>query len=254
MFRFKAFTIQQDRCAMKVGTDGVLLGAAARLDGLPAQPHILDIGTGTGLLALMLAQRLSAMPNVINFEIDAIEITADAAQQAAQNIATSPWAAQIKVKNTPIQLWETNDLYHLIVSNPPYFSQSLTQKELKEAAKNTARQLARHNDALSPSDFLTKSKQLLHTEGRLCMILPYYGADDFIQKAENIGLQCSHKTVVYGRAGKPAERILFTFVHSDFINNVNNVTGYFIENELIIYGEGQKYTDDYIALTKDFYL
>src|SRR5574344_2567439 len=129
-FRFKQFSVFQERCAMKVGTDGVLLGAWAKVD---AANRILDIGTGTGLVALMLAQRSTAM-------ITAVEIDEEAAIQAEENFCQSPWANRFEVVNSDITSYETDALFDVIVSNPPYFVDSLQ-------CPDGQRSLARHLSA-----------------------------------------------------------------------------------------------------------
>ena len=148
MFRFKQFTIHQDACAMKVGTDGVLLGVLA---DVTAATHLLDIGTGTGLVALMLAQRNPSM------SIDAIEIDSKAAKQAAENVAQSPWP-QIRVHCAALQTYTANQPYNLIVSNPPYFVNSLK-------APKAARTTARHTDSLSFNELVEGVDRLLSPAG-----------------------------------------------------------------------------------------
>lgn len=245
-FRFKQFTIAQDRCAMKIGTDGVILGASVPLESIAAplcaKPKILDIGTGTGLLALMVAQRLTAI-GVTDFEIEAIEIEPEAAAQAAENAKNSPWSAHIKVINAAVQDFENSAQYDIILSNPPYFNDSL-------AAKTTARQTARHTNSLTYDDFLTATARLLSPKGRLVLILPYLESTLFLAKANKLGLECSHKTTVFGRVGKPPERCILVL---EYISNCNNTTQK-TENELLIYAEGQHYTEAYRVLTQDFYL
>jgi tRNA1Val (adenine37-N6)-methyltransferase len=249
-FRFKQFTIEQDHCAMKIGTDGVLLGASIPLDaihnGLCAKPKILDIGTGTGLLALMIAQRLTAINSAnyqIDFEIDAIEIEPEAAKQAAENVANSLWATHINVVHSAIQTFENTTQYDIIISNPPYFNRSL-------ATKTTARQTARHTDSLSYDDFLTAVQRFLLPKGKLCLILPYPESALFLAKASLFNLKCSHKTIVFGRANKPPERCILVLA---YISNENAHTQ-LIEKELIIYESAQAYTVAYCALTQNFYL
>ncbi|MEE0972800.1 MAG: methyltransferase, partial [Paludibacteraceae bacterium] len=155
-FRFKQFTVYQDRCAMKVGTDGVLLGVLADVS---KATRILDIGTGTGLIALMLAQRQK------DAHVDAIEIDEQAAQQAQENIAQSPFC-YIHVHTTALQAYNSTQPYDLIVSNPPYFVDSLK-------APNAARNLARHTDSLSFADLLQGAERLLHNDGCFWVILPH---------------------------------------------------------------------------------
>jgi tRNA1Val (adenine37-N6)-methyltransferase len=243
MFRFKQFTIQQDRAAMKIGTDSVLLGAWADIAGLGATPTVLDIGTGTGVLALMLAQRLAAQAST-NFEIDAVEIDKNAAQEATENAANSPWAAHIQVFNTAIQAFQPQKKYDVIISNPPYFNDSLGAKI---NVKTTERRIARHTDALNYDDFLAAAERLLLPKGSIFLILPAPETDTFLAKAIQKGFVCNTKTVVFGRVNKPPERCLLALSYPSENSTKNHET-------LVIYGEGQGYTDAYKALTKNFYL
>ncbi len=158
MFRFKQFTIHQDRTAMKVGTDGVLLGAWASLDG--EESNILDIGAGTALIALMMAQR-----NPLS-HIDAIEIDEASADQAAENIAASPWRDRISLYKCAVQEFESHRKYDLIVSNPPFFCNSLLPPKAERSA-------ARHTITLSFEDLLFAVERLLSDGGRFALILPY---------------------------------------------------------------------------------
>ncbi len=157
-FQFKQFTIRHDKCAMKVGTDGVPLGAWA---GIESCNRILDIGTGTGLTAMMLAQRSKAV-------IDAIDIDAEACLQAQENAESSPFAERIKIQHSALSDFAQTDtgLYDLIVSNPPYFVDSLKCPDQK---RNTAR----HTDTLTLEDLLQDSRKLLAPQGRIALILPY---------------------------------------------------------------------------------
>lgn len=156
MFSFKQFSIRQDRTAMKVGTDGVLLGAWVNLNG--AESEILDIGTGTSLIALMMAQRCEA-------NVDAVEIDESSASQAVENIAASPWSDRVEVYCTAIQEFRPTKKYDLIVSNPPYFCNSLL-------SPNAERNNARHTTSLSFNDLIESVMRLLTQEGRFALILP----------------------------------------------------------------------------------
>ena len=157
-FQFKQFTIRHDKCAMKVGTDGVLLGAWA---GTESCSRILDVGTGTGLIALMLAQRSKAV-------VDAIDIDADACLQAQENAESSLFAGRINVFHSDLVDFAqaSTHLYDLIVSNPPYFVDSLK-------CPNLQRNTARHTDTLTLEDLLQYSRKLLAPQGRIALILPY---------------------------------------------------------------------------------
>lgn len=218
---------------MKVGTDGVLLGAWAAV--ADAQ-KILDIGTGTGLIALMLAQRKQQT------SIDAIDIDAGAAEQAAVNVKASPYASQITVKHIPLDLYaETCSCrYDLIVSNPPYFEQSLK-------CPNGQRSLARHTDSLSLNDLFTAAAKLLTPTGRIALVLP---ADQFKQVetvAARSNLFVSKCNWVHTTPSSIPKRILIELTQSAAIKDR-------IEAHLVIELARHKYTPEYIALTKDFYL
>lgn len=228
-FEFKQFTVFQDRCAMKVGTDGVLLGAWVNVQD---EKKILDIGTGTGLLALMLAQRTTS-------EIYAVEIEPGSCIQAQENIDASPWKERIVAINTSIQEYSNkpNAGFELIVSNPPFFSNSLK-------APQKERTLARHNDQLLPDELLSAVNVLLIQDGRFAIILPYNDSSLFISNAEMYQLYCIRKTVVRSSIEKRPHRILMEF---------NRYGMKLVETELIIYKEQDQYSDDYKNLTGEFY-
>jgi tRNA1Val (adenine37-N6)-methyltransferase len=230
-FRFKQFVIQQDKCAMKVGTDGVLLGAWAEVT---TAQRIVDIGAGTGLIALMLAQRCNAA-------ITAIEIDEQAALQAAANVAASPFSHQVFVIHTSLQdfMCADHSNYDLIITNPPYFHQSL-----KTPIAN--RNLARHSDSLLPDELIETCFCLLSPDGRFCVILPTQTATAFIKKAEIRGLYCTKKTEVFPREGTPSKRILLQFEWNEKPCE---------ENALIIETENRhQYTDVFKKLTAEYYL
>lgn len=229
-FRFKQFTIHQELCAMKVGTDGVLLGAWAETSGASA---ILDIGTGTGLVAIMLAQRTDAT-------IDAIDIDKGACMQASENINSSPWKDKITVYHSSLQLFTENaqTSYNLIVTNPPYFGNSLKTPDEQ-------RNLARHNDSLSITDILQRVDKLLSPQGRFAIILPYIEAQLFIVEAAMYHLYCNKKLVVKTLPTKKPTRIIMEF---------GKTRQKLVEDMLSIHGSSAEYTEEYINLTKDYYL
>ena len=230
MFRFKQFTIHQDRCAMKVGTDGVLLGAWADVHD---KTQVLDIGTGTGLIALMMAQR---NPNAL---VDAIEIDADAAKQARQNASNSPFHKNIAVHETPLHSFETERKYDLIISNPPFFS-NVTKNS------NNSKSTARHDDLLSSEEILLFSKKHLTENGALNVIYPIENAEKMIQQAENNGLLLTRKCTISPTPEKPAHRMMLTF---------EKEKKDCVHEKLIIEDKGRHgYSSKYIELTKAFYL
>lgn len=229
-FQFKRFTVWHDKCAMKVGTDGVLLGAWAKIEG---RPRTLDIGTGTGLIALMLAQRGAA-------RIDAIDIDRDACLQAESNISRSPFAGQINVFHTSLAEYAPKTpSYDLIVSNPPYFVDSLKCPDGK-------RTLARHAETLPLTELLQGSRQLLADKGRLSLILPFERRDALLDAARWESLFPEEEAHVISRQGLRPKRLLITLTtHS---------TGSTHTTQLIIEDETRHYTDAFKALVQDFYL
>jgi len=231
-FRFKQFTIYHDQCAMKVGTDGVLLGAW--VNSHKAQ-RILDVGTGTGLIALMLAQRNP------NSQIDAVEIDAAASKQAQQNVLASNWHNRVSVYHSSLQQYQSPLPYQLIVSNPPYFVQSTKTPSQR-------RTQARHTDNLSPQDLLIHSCRLLSAKGQLAVILPYHEGLLFKQLAQDTyALHCHHYTQVKTMTYKPITRLLMSFGRAACAAPIVNT---------LVIGDKRSigYTPEYLALTNAFYL
>lgn len=229
-FQFKHFSVHDNKCAMKVGTDGVLLGAWTNTNNTK---HILDIGTGSGLIALMLAQKCDA-------EIDAIDIAKDAVLQAKENIEYSKWNNRIHVFENALQDFSSNGKqYDLIVSNPPFYTDS-------SSPRNHDRTLARHSDtSLSHEDLLKNVKRLLKESGRFCLILPAKAGVDFIKQAPLYGLHCSHTTYVKTKQNKEAKRLLM-----EFTTKLKET----ITDELVVLTENETYSDQYTELTKDYYM
>lgn len=229
MFQFKQFTIHQDQTAMKVGTDGVLLGAWANLE---KARRILDIGTGTGLIALMAAQR-----NVLA-EIDAIEIEERAFIQAKENIAASPWSHRIRIEHISLQHFSPETLYDCIVCNPPFFINSTKNP-------HSPRTLARHNDTLPHSDLVNHAKRLLTQDGKFHLILPVAEAQELIAYAQTVKFYPTHITYVYPTACKPPKRLLIELSLTQSVYCEDNIT---------IELERHHYSEAYTKLTKQFYL
>ena len=229
-FKFKQFIIQQESCAMKVGTDGVLLGAWASVDN---PNKILDIGTGTGLISLMLAQRFNA-------NITAIDIDKDSHLQSAENFTNSKWTDILSSENISLQEFAQgcDTKFDLIVSNPPFFVNSLKSNDEK-------RTKARHTDTLPFSDLVSNVNYLLSTNGVFCVIIPTESDEKFCNIAIQNNLFCSRKTVVRPTSEKKAKRVMLEF------SRIKQET---IFNELIIEISRHIYTKDYIYLTKEFYL
>lgn len=228
-FKFKQFTICHDKCAMKVGTDSVLLGAWTKVD---QARNILDIGTGTGLIALMLSQRSNVAL------VDAIEIDIAAAEQAKENVMRSKWADRVKVLCCDIQEYDSSIKYDLIVSNPPYFVDSL-----KCPSQN--RNLARHVGKLNYESLFYHSSRLLSDSGNLDIIIPTEVENNIIDIAQKYSLYPSQGLRVYTKDGKPSRRILLSFSFKEKA---------YTEHSLCIKLNTNQFSEDYINLTKEFYL
>ncbi len=232
-FKFKQFTIRQNACSMKVGTDGVLLGAWVKVEENP--PRILDVGTGTGLIALMLAQRSPQS------QVDAVEVDEAAAAQAKQNAEGSPWASRVGIFRQDFNDFAKRaaQRYDLIVSNPPYFKQSLTSPD-------SGRTLARHAEELLHEDLLRGALRLLAPLGRLAVVMPYVEGNVFIALAANEGLYCNRKLNVSTKKDRPTKRLLLEFSRSRARLDEQSLH---IESSAL-----NSFTSEYQALTKDFYL
>ncbi len=231
-FTFKQFTIQQDRCAMKIGTDGVLLGAWTPID--TSVNSILDIGTGTGILALMAAQRTNAEV------IDALEIDAEAYEQAVENFEASLWGDRLFCYHASFQEFfeEIEDKYDLLISNPPFYAEDYK-------TSNDQRDLARFQDALPFEHLLVGASRLLSEHGKLSIIIPFKEEDKVLEIGKHVHLYPQKITRVRGNATAEVKRsmILLGFNQTDCI-----------VDELIIENSRHQYTEAYINLTKDFYL
>jgi len=230
-FQFKQFSIVQQNSAMKVGTDGVLLGAMAR--GEQAE-YVLDIGTGTGLIAIMLAQRFPAI-------IDAIEIDLDAANEAVENVENCPWNNRIKIIHTSFQDYINICMkkYSLIVSNPPYFKNSLKSIDL---SKNKAR----HNDSLPIPSLFYGVNCLLSPEGIFQIIIPSEQTMEYIETALTYRLFCCEIVWIKPTPEKPPKRAILEF------HRIQKKTK---EATLVIEQDGRhKYSEAYKRLTNAFYL
>lgn len=229
-FQFKQFTVYHDRCAMKVGTDGVLLGAWT--DVSDAQ-KTLDIGIGSGLISLMLAQRNNQL------KIDGIDIDKDAIEQAKENVAKSIFSSQITCLKVTFQEFEPeNKKYDLIISNPPFFTRSLK-------SPNDQRSAARHNDELPIEYLLRKASQILSENGKIAIIYPYDYKKNLLKIATQAGLSVSRITNVYPTPTSQPKRVLMEFKKEDTR---------LIENDLTIEIDRHIYSDDFTKLVKDFYL
>lgn len=228
-FEFKQFTVYHDRCAMKVGTDGVLLGAWTDVS---SSHHILDIGTGTGLIALMLAQRCA------HARITAMDIETEAIEQARNNFLISPWKDRIEAVLQDIKSFSTSMTYDTIVSNPPYFVKSLK-------CPNNQRNTARHTDTLDADSLFKKAAMLLSEEGRFSIIIPAEQTEEVTRIALSKKLYLSRQTMVITRHGLSPKRTLMEF---------RKFQTTFTPNDLLIELDRHVYSKDYISLTRDFYL
>jgi tRNA1Val (adenine37-N6)-methyltransferase len=215
---------------MKVGTDAVLLGAWVNVDRVET---ILDIGTGSGVIALMLAQR-SSKPVCI----DAVEIEHDDVVQAKENILNSPWPNRVSVHEVSIQHFTSAIQYDLIVSNPPYFNTSFQPPDKK-------RLHARHTIALTFTELLQSVVRLLKPDGRFTVILPFTEGNEFVELASRHAVWCSRQWSFRARREKQIERWLLEFRLHLTVKE---------EGEIIQYEEFENWTDQYKALTNDFYL
>jgi tRNA1Val (adenine37-N6)-methyltransferase len=230
-FQFKQFQIEQDRCAMKIGTDGVLLGAWA--DTTDAN-HILDIGTGTGVIAIMLAQRAS------NAQVHGVEIDDAAAIQAKENMDNSPFASRLSLAHDSIQDFarKTDTKYDLIVSNPPFFSGGTF-------STNQDKNNVRHTVKLPHGELLLATHRLLNPNGKFCVILPFLEGLRFSEIAKSYHFYCTKMTEVLPKHDKGIERLLLQFELEEQPLQ---------QNELVIQHEKRNdFTTEYQELTKDFY-
>ncbi|MEO7992147.1 MAG: methyltransferase [Chryseolinea sp.] len=229
-FQFKQFVVHHDRCTMKVGTDAVLLGAWVNVNHVN---RILDIGAGSGVIALMLAQRSSEYVH-----IDAVEIGHQDALQAKENIHNSPWPNRISIYEVPIQQFQSETKYDLIISNPPYFNNSFQPPDKK-------RLHTRHTVSLDFNELLLAVAQLLKPDGRFNVILPFTEGLEFIGLASQHTLYCSRQWSFRSRNEKPIERLLLEFRLQSSKKE---------EGEIVHYKETEEWAEDYKMLTKDFYL
>ena len=194
-FQFQQFRVHQDRCAMKISTDAVLLGALAETI---SPTSILDVGTGTGVISLMLAQRFQEA------RITAVELDEDAAEQATENFLESPFSTRLRVVKLRFQDFSEDQRLDLIVSNPPYFLDHLKSKDTK-------RNQALHTDALSFKELLEKAVKLLKKDGQIWIILPPRQMSDFYQKAGILGLYPKKSIWIRDMPQKPIIREIVGF-------------------------------------------
>ena len=248
VFRFKKFEVVNERSAMKVNTDGVLLGAAMTI--LPSDRTMLDVGTGTGTIALMAAQRLSSsilnsssviLNEVKNPRIDAIDIDEASASEASANFINSPWNSILKAHHLPLEEFaaSTETVYDLIFSNPPYFEDSLTAPDER---KSTARHTS---DGLSYRDIFEFAKDRLSENGRVSLVLPADQEAALTRYARMCGLYLFRILRVRTVPRKAPSRIIAEFSRTRCAE---------LSEELLTIQDEGKYTQEYLSLTGDFYL
>ncbi|MFD1006893.1 tRNA1(Val) (adenine(37)-N6)-methyltransferase [Oceanisphaera ostreae] len=232
-FTFKRFHINHDRCAMKVGTDAILLGAWANVGGAW---RILDIGTGSGLIALMLAQRLAQRTepavNIIGLELDEA-----AALQAAANVQASPWAKQVEIVQGALQQYSAIP-FDVIVSNPPYFAHG---QDFADAARGKAR----HTGSLSLAELFCHSRRLLSEAGSLMLVLPTQALEEALAQAAVHGFYTAEKLAVITKEGKAAQRFLLRFSCVKCGESAD---------KLLINTSDGAYSESYVSLVSPFYL
>lgn len=226
-FRFKQFEVRHDRCAMKVGTDGVLLGAWV---DVTRSRQVLDIGTGSGLIALMIAQRCDA-------QITGIDIDADAVGQACENADASPWSERIHISRADVAEYNEGK-YDTIVSNPPFFCEQVH-------CPDRQRNAARHTESLTFECLLDAVKRLLTDDGSFSVIIPAGLIGSFTTSAAERHLYASRRTDVLTKPGVPPKRVLLTFCRSVRACDTDN---------LVIESSPRTYSPEFIQLIKDFYL
>ena len=231
IFRFKNFEINQSDCAMKVGTDGILLGAWCDVS---MSKHVLDIGTGTGLITLMIAQRNEKV------NIMAVEIDQDSCKQAEQNFQESPWSHRIQTVNDSIQEYSSNNdqSFDHIVCNPPFFSGGTL-------SANQDKNNVRHTIKLSHQDLLRSVRSLLSSDGKFSVILPLIEGLRFTELSETYGFFKNRMCEIRSQADGKVERLLLEL--SKTKSEAKN-------SDIVIYKSEKVYSDEFTKLTKDFYL
>lgn len=228
-FRFKQFSVLNEKSALKVGTDAVLLGAAMTL--LPKDRLALDIGTGTGVIALMAAQRAPQL------EIEAIDIDGPSAEEAALNFGNSPWPDRLHARHCALSGYAAPGKFDLIFSNPPYYDNSLRNPDKRLSA-------ARHSHSLSLTEIFEFASAWLSEEGRLSLILPWESNIPSRRTAASFGFRPRRSVLIRTVETKPPKRIILEFNRGEYTENQETMT---------LMKDGAR-SPEYSALTSGFYL
>lgn len=229
IFKFKQFSVEQAGCAMKINTDGVLLAATAFKENAR---RILDVGTGTGVIALMLAQRFAEA------RIDAVEIDAQAADTAKANALNSPFCARIEVFHSAYEDFDTDSKYDMIVSNPPFFVNDLRNEEKRKG-------IARHADKNFFFNFIEKSNILLDEDGEIWLIIPLKQAEDVIEIASDFNISPKEQIRIHSDESKPPFRMMLCLARG---------RNQLVEKDFYIYQSLNIHTPEYKLLLKEFFL
>ena len=228
-FKFKQFTIEQGGCAMKVGTDGCLLGGW--FDCSQSQ-RILDVGTGSGLIAIMAAQRCNAM-------VTGIEIDNEAALQAKDNVKNSPWCDRVEIIKKDLLEYVPEELFDTIVSNPPYFVNSMK-------CDDASRTLARHSDSLGSEEFFACADRLLAPHGKVSIVIPCDIAEEWRRSAKGYGFVASRLAYIKTTPRKAPKRVLLEFSRGNAVEC--------IESTLVLENSPGVYSKEAQDILRDFYL
>ncbi len=232
-FQFKQFLVAQNNAAMKVGTDSVLLGAWAKIN---PKEHVLDIGTGTGILSLMLAQKVNG-----DCKIDAIEIDKSAIIDAQLNFKNSPWGSSLKLIQKDFNLFESDGLYDIIISNPPFFEGLAPAHKSRSVARNAS-------DKLSYANLINRASKLLKPTGRIYLIIPQENYNKVSGIANENNLKISKQLNIKPTVEKPVNRVLIELVKTSTLTKTVCI------KELIVRSKDNLYTKEHLLLTKEYYL
>lgn len=235
-FRFKKFVVEHDRCAMKVGTDSIILGSWTEPNNAK---YILDIGSGSGILTLMMAQKASPKTMLTGVELDE-----RAHDQSEQNVQRAHFPQAIKMLNADIKTIYPSQKYDLIITNPPYFKDEIIAEQRRNPI-STSRNQARSQSSLSHDELCETASRMLSENGQFVCILPTQEIDAFIVKARAVGLLLEDRVEIHSNILAKSIRTILRFV---FTSNVLNVS------RLVIYDNDGEYTEEYKELCKDFYL